>query len=110
MVQCGVVLVDKEIARRSPLNSAKPENFFLSSFQRAQIPDSSIQRAQKAPELSFQRAPENGTNSLSAIGETVNRSNLQKEQKGKNIEVSRGKEKEQDVKAMTNIDIELYQL
>ena len=92
VVQCSVVLVDKQIARRSPLNSAKPpgENFFLSSFR---------------------RAGENmaAANSLSAIGETVNKNKdstkkrqdsqqNEAEQKSTQIAVSRGKKKEQDEK------------
>ena len=92
LVQCSVVLVDKQIARRSPLNSAKPpsENFFLSSFR---------------------KAGENmaAANSLSAIGETVNKNKdsakkredskqKEAEQINTQLEESRGKNKEHDVK------------
>ena len=92
VVQCSVVLVDKQIARRSPLNSAKPptENFFLSSFR---------------------RAGENmaAANSLSAIGETVNKKKdsskkredsqkMEAEETNTQMEVSRGKKKEKDDK------------
>ena len=97
VVQCGVVLVDKQIARRSPLNSAKPptENFFLSSFRRG---NDNMTAA----------------NSLSAIGETVNKKKdfpkkredslkPEAEQINTQTEISRGKKKEQDVKVKNEI-------
>ena len=95
-VQCSLVLVDKEVARRSPLNSAKPgnelfsgkpqsndkpptENFFVNSFRKA-----------------------GGSNSLSAIGEAVttskdsikkNQSPLKKEDTSESSKKKSGEQK-----------------